>query len=373
MLKRLYSINFIDAFISGVTTVLVPLLMLERGIGLATIGIVFAASPLAKAIMRVAGAAIADSLGDRIVFISASVSDFLLSLVYFFSTNAIGFASGKLLDGARESLIWSVNRTSLMAAAPEKKHFVLASMQSGRFIYNALGSLAVGVLFVYGGFGMPLVAIIILSAYLVFSSLRLKSFHRAETHVRLKDLSPFGRSRKFYEIASAFTVGSVFYSAAFYMLLPIYLKLQNFSLGEIGLFYAGYFLFQGMVLQFISHRKIPTLSVAFAGTAIYCAGLAGVAFAQHSLIPFFFMVMAIGDACLSMLWEQLNYIAAKGSKKPATDLALLVVPCFLGLIAVSSISGVAVSAFGFIPFFVLLALSEIVFAAWCLRLSAMKG
>ena len=85
MLKRLYAINFVDAFIVGVITVIVPLLMLERGIDIATIGLVFAAAPLAKAAMRLASSALADSLGDRIVYVMSSASDFLQSLSYLFS------------------------------------------------------------------------------------------------------------------------------------------------------------------------------------------------------------------------------------------------------------------------------------------------
>ena len=373
MLKRFYSINFIDAFIAGVTTVIVPLLMLSRGIDITTIGIVFAAAPLAKAFVRVAAAAVADSFGDRIIYASASMADFLLSLVYLVSTTATGFAAGKILDGSRESLIWSVNRASLMAAVPEKKHFALINMQSVRYVYNALGSLAVGVLFAYGGFSLPLVLIVVLSAYLVFSSLRLKNFHRSETHVRLSDLSPFGRSSKFYEMAGLLALGSILYSVSFYMLLPIYFSQQGFSLAEIGLFYAGYFLLQGTVMYAISHKKAKTGQMAVAGASIYCAGLAGVAFAPHLYIPAFFLLMALGDACLSFLWEQANYVAAKGSKKPATDLALLTVPCLLGIMAASSLSGAGVAAFGFLPFFALLAICEIAFCAWCVRLPSMEG
>ncbi|MFA6489767.1 MAG: hypothetical protein WCT52_03710, partial [Candidatus Micrarchaeia archaeon] len=226
MLRRLYTINFIDAFISGATTVLVPLLMLERGIDIATIGLVFAAAPFAKALVRVAGATIADSMGDRVMYVFASVSDLLLSIAYLFSTTAAGFGAGKLLDGARESSIWSVIRPSLMAASPEKKHFALTDLLSGRLIYNALGCLAVGALFLIGGYGLPLFALVCLSAYLVYSSLRLKNFHKAKKSAKLTDLSPFGRSRRFYEIAGVFTVGSMFYVVAFYMAIPLYLKMS---------------------------------------------------------------------------------------------------------------------------------------------------
>ncbi len=371
MLRRLYTINFIDAFIAGATTVIVPLLMLERGIDLATIGIVFAAAPLAKAVVRLAGAAIVDSLGDRVIYIFSSAADFLLSIAYLFSTTATGFAAGKLLDGARESAIWSAVRPSLMAASPEKKHFVLTDMLSGRLVYNAAGSLAVGALFAFGGYDLPLLCLVVLSAYLVFSSLRLKNIHKASSRVRLSDFNPFGRSRKFYEIAGVFTLGGVLYHAAFYVLLPIYFSVLGFTLGEIGIIYAGYFLILGGTLHVITHRRVETPKAAVAGAAIFCAGLVGVAFAPPALAPFFFLFMAFGDAGLAVLWEQMNYIGAKESKKRATDLSMLIMPCLLVTIAATAVSGIAAEAFGFAPIFLLVALTEIGFAAWCVRLAAM--
>jgi len=373
MLKRLYTINFIDAFIAGAVTVLVPLLMLERGIGLATIGIVFSLAPLAKVLARLAGAAIADSVGDRAIYISSSALNLLQSAAYMASSTAAGFAAGKLLDGARESMIWSAVRPSLMAASPEKKHFVLADMLSGRLVYNAAGSLAVGALFAFGGYGLPLLALVALSAYLVLSSLRLKNFHKAEAHVRLSDFSPLGRSRKFYELAGAFLVGGVLYYTAFYVLLPVYFSVLGFTLGEIGLIYAGYFLILGGTLHIITHRKVETPKAALAGAAIFCAGLSGLALAPPALAPYFFLSMAFGDACLAMLWEQMNYIGARESKKRATDLSLLIMPCLLVTILATAWSGVAAGAFGFAPIFALVALSEMAFAAWCVRLAGMAG
>ncbi|MCX6770642.1 MAG: MFS transporter [Candidatus Micrarchaeota archaeon] len=372
MLKRLYTINFIDAFIVGAMTVLVPLLMLDRGIGIATIGIVFAVAPLAKAAVRLVGAGMADSLGDRVVYILFSAFNFLQSAAYMVSTTATGFAAGKLLDGARESTLWSVVRPSLMAASPEKKHFAFVDLLSGRYVYNAIGSLAVGALFAFGGFELPLAAMVALSAYIVFSSMKLKDFHKPIARAKLSDFTPLGRSRKFYEIAGAFTIGSALYSASFYMLLPLYFSMQGFTLGEIGMFYAVYFLIIGAVLHLLSHHRIGTARAAAGGVAIYCIGLAGVVAAPHALIPAFFLLMAFGDAGLAMLWEELNYIGGRESRKRATDLSLLVTPSYFGNVVSMVACGAIAAAFGFAPVFALLALSEIIFGAWCMRLASME-
>jgi MFS family permease len=371
MLRRLYTINFIDAFIVGAMTVMVPLLMAEKGVGIAAMGLVFAAAPLAKAAVRLASAAVADSLGDRIIYACFSVSNLLETVAYMLSSTAEGFAAGKLLDGCRESFLWSAIRPSLMAAAPDRKHFAFTDLLSGRFVYNAIGSLAVGALFAFGGFGLPLAVMAALSAYVLASSLRLKNIHKSETHVRLSDFSPFGRSRKFYELAGVFVAGAIFYNAVFYMLLPLYLSSQGFALGEIGLFYAGYFLVQGCMLHLISRHKPTTAQVALAGAGLYCAGMAGVALAPHALIPAFFLLMAFGDAGLAVLWEEMNYLVGRESKKRATDMSVVLLPCFIGIAIASAASGAAVAAWGFAPIFALCAASEVAFGAWCVRLSNM--
>jgi len=372
MLKRLYTINFIDSFIVGATTVIVPLLMFERGIDLAVIGLVFALAPLAKLAVRIAGSAIVDSSGDRITYVFSSICNFLLSLAYLFSSTAAGFAAGKLLDGARESFIWSAIRPSLMAASPNKKHFAFADLLAGRFVYSAIGSMAVGFLFVIGGFELSLSALVVLSAYLMYSSFRLKNFHCAKARFRLSDFTPFGRSRVFYEAAGAFVAGSLFYNAVFYMLLPLYFSSLGFSLGEIGAFYAGYLALQGVLLHVISHHRVKTRTAALAGVAFYCLGLAGVALGQASLVPLFFLTMAIGDAFLAILWEELNYVVGKASRKRATDLAVVAIPSIFGVMVAAGVSGAAAAAFGFAPIFIAGAVFAALFAAWCLRISGME-
>jgi hypothetical protein len=155
--------------------------------------------------------------------------------------------------------------------------------------------------------------------------------------------------------------------------MPVYFSTLGFTLAEIGLLYAGYFLILGGTLHIITRRRMETGKAAAAGPAIFCIGLTGVAAAPHHLAPFFFLFMAFGDACLAMLWEHMNYIGARESKKRATDLALLIMPCLLATVAVSALSGVAADAYGFAPIFALVALSEIAFAAWCMRLAGMDG
>ncbi|MFA6214776.1 MAG: MFS transporter [Candidatus Micrarchaeia archaeon] len=373
MLRRLYTINFFDAFIAGVTAVVVPLLMASRGISVESIGLVFALSPVVKPVVRVFAAASADSFGEKANYALGAAGNFAQAIAYALASTPFGFAVGKTCDAARESLIWSVNRPSVMAIAPHRGHFALAGLLSGRFIYNALGSLSVGMLFAAGGFGLLFSAVAAIAALMLLLSLGVKNTHVHGTRIRLSDLSPFGRGRLFYETSGALFTGGSLYIVVIYMLLPLYFSSLGFSLGEIGALYAAYFLINGSALNVLSHRSVRSSKVAYAGAAIFVVTLLGMGLSGKDAVPVFFLAMAFGDACLGLLWEELNWRAVKDSRKKATDLAVMNLPSYAGIAAASALSGFAVAWAGYFPLLALCAASEVAFAAWCLRLAGLKA
>lgn len=372
MVRTAYTINFLDAFVVGIMTLAVPLLMLEYGIDVAAIGLVFALAPLAKIIVRLAASAAADSVGERAIYALSSLFGFAQSACYLFFPTTAGFSAGKIIDGAKESLTWSVNRSNLIATAPERKHYVLAGLVSGRMIYNALGSLAFGALFAIGGFGASLALACAVSLAMLAYSLRVKNTHRHGSKISLSDFSPFGRGRRFYESAGCLGVGMSFYMTILYFLAPIMFAAKGFALGEIGLFYTGYFLIMGGTLTVLAHRKVRTDIAAIVGALFMCGSLVAMVFAPPSLLPLLFMAMAIGDAFLGILWEEVNFAVAEKSRKRATDLALLATPgAILGLVSTGS-AGFVVQQWGFAPILTAGALSLVIYAAWCVRLSRLK-
>lgn len=367
MLKRIFALNFLDAFIFGVTAVAVPLLLLDRGVDLATIGIVLSLAPLAKLFMRLASAAFAESAGERVFYSLNSAGNFGQAVAYALATTPLGFAAGRFLDGARESFLWAVNRSSLMAAAPHSKHFVLAGMVAGRQVYFAIGSLAVGLLFPLGGFGLVFGAIAAVAAIGFAVSLGVKNTHSREK-VRLSEMAMLGRDRGFYETAATLAVGSVFYSLIVYILMPIYFHLSGYSLQQIGIFYAAYFLVFGVMLQSLSSRRAKSKSVAAAGAFLFIASLMGMSFAGPQSAPYFFLLMAMGDGHLAFIWEHLIYLRAKKAEKPSLEIALLHTPGGIVMFAATALSGLALAAFGFAPLFLAGALSLAIYAAMSVRL-----
>ncbi|MCX8197844.1 MAG: hypothetical protein N3F07_01460 [Candidatus Micrarchaeota archaeon] len=372
MLRRIYTLNFLDAFIAGMTTVLIPLLMQSRGIGVAEIGIAFSLSPFIKLAVRLAGAWLADFAGQRAVYFGNACCNLLQSVCYLVGSSPAWFAAGKIFDGLRESLIFSVNRISVMALEPHRKHYASSSLLSGRLLYNAAGGVAVWALAAVSGFDLMLSAMACLSFYMALSSLQLKNLHKAAEKPGLSDFSLRGKGKLFYEAALVLSVGSWIYVPMVYMLMPIYLSLQGFTLSEIGILYFAYFAANGIMLHILSHARISSQHSAFFGALGFVAGIAGMLAFGKPAIPIFFLIMAAGDGFLGVLWEEINYLAIKGSKKRATELALVNTPAYVSMIISTAAAGFIASSYGYLALFGAFAISEVAFAAWGLRLVQSK-
>jgi hypothetical protein len=372
MVKRVFGINFFDSFIDGILTVAVPLLMLERGVDIATIGVVFAIAPFVKIFIRLASSVAADMKGERLFYVLNGASNLAQSVALFLSYSPLGFAVAKVFDGARNSFIWAVNRSSIIWQAPAGKHFSLSGMSSGRKLYFAAGSVAVFLLYPFGGYLLLLAVVGLLALISGFFSLGVKNSPQRGV-VRLSDLSLRGRRGSFYSTMMAMTVGTSLYVVINFLLLPIYFSLAGFSLQDISLMYAGYFLIMGAALNYISHSKAASRRAGAVGTALFFISLSGLALGPAQYYPLFFLLMAVGDANLNLLWEHIIYLEAHDSRNKATDIGLLHVPGEIGIVAISAASGFAISLVGFAPLFLAGALCMGLYAHMSLRLIADGG
>jgi hypothetical protein len=369
MLRRIYALNYMDAFIAGIVAIAIPVIMVERGIDIASIGLIFAIAPVLRLAVRLASSAAADRVGERLFYTLNSASNLAQAVCYAIGST-FGFAAGKLFDGARESFILSVNRTSVLSFAPNEKHIGTAQLISGRLIANAGGSLAVFLLMPLGGFDGLLLVIAALSVAMLFISSRIPNTHSGKkTAYSLKELLMLGKGRRFYETATAMMVGSTFYAVMFYIAMPIFLRFNGFSLQEIGFMYAVYLLLFGTLMGAISRREVKIGGLALAGGLIFAASLTGISFAGRETIPFIFIFMSLGDACLAILWERIIYLEAKGSGSMSTDIALLHFPAGIAGIFTIGASGFIIQQFGFGAIFGLTAVSLAAFAAWSAHLS----
>lgn len=372
MLRRIYALNFMDAFIAGIVAIAVPVMMLERGISVESIGLVFALVPIVKMLVRLASSAMADRAGERLFYFLNAAGNFAQAACYAIAST-LGFALGKLFDGARESFIFSVNRTSIISFAPHKRHHGPAQLISGRLMANAAGSLAVFFLAPAGGYGLLLLLIAALSAAMLFLSNGVANTHAGkEKQPGIAEIVSAKRERRFWETTAAMTVGGSLYTVMFYIAMPIYMKLSGMTLHEIGLLYAVYLLSMGIVMGLLSRHDISANATAGLGLAIFTVSLGGIAFGGIALLPYFFLLMSIGDSCLAFLWERIIYLTAKESRSKSTDIALMHTPAGVVVIFTSAAFGFFVASFGFAALFIATLATFFIYGAWCVRLSCMK-
>ncbi|MCX6769669.1 MAG: MFS transporter [Candidatus Micrarchaeota archaeon] len=368
MLRRIFALNYIDAFIAGIVSIAVPVMMLEYGIDLASIGLIFAIAPVVKLLVRLSSASLADRVGERIFYTLNAASNLAQAVCYAFPT-ALGFAAGKLFDGARESFIFAVNRTSILAFAPHKKHSGTAQLISERLIANAGGSLAVFLILMVSGFDALLVLIAILSIVMLLLARKIPNTHTGNKEkIALSDLAMRGKARSFYETLGAMVLGGSFYSVMFYLALPIFFKLNGFSLQEIGLMYAIYYLIFGVLMKIIIKHDLKAEKAAAVGVVVFIVALSGISFGGKALMPYFFILMTLADSCCAFLWEKILYLEAKHSKKVSTDIALLHMPAaIIGILAAASF-GFVTAQWGFSAVFLIAAFTLAAYALWCVRL-----
>jgi len=148
--------------------------------------------------------------------------------------------------------------------------------------------------------------------------------------------------------------------------------MAGFSLLQIGLLFAAYFMIFGLALNFLCHRSHGTKAAAIWGAAIFAVALCGMGAAPPQFVPYFFLFMALGDAQLALVWEHIIYLEANDSRKKATDIALLHAPGMVATFIVSAAAGFLVSSYGFALFFLAGASSLALYAAWSIRLAGIK-
>jgi MFS family permease len=157
-MDELRLINFLDSLIAYALSMLVPLLLLSRGVDVVSIGLVVSLSPVIFVISRSIFAAISDQIGVRRAFIFNGAMDVVAVGVYIVANNTLMFSIGKMLEGLRNGAMWAVNRTAIFMRNSGKEAIAESTRTQGiRTAAAAIGIVAAGVLLARYGFEEALV------------------------------------------------------------------------------------------------------------------------------------------------------------------------------------------------------------------------
>jgi len=354
--KRVYAITFLNFFVSGSLTLLIPLLLLARNVNLVEIGMVLSVLPIVFLVARLLFAAIADYVGWSHVFLLINWPTTLAStVIYYFAFSLPIFLVGKLVEGLRESSYWAVSRTAIFHLSP--KHAGDESTKNNAVIWlaTAAGAMVAGVCITSLGFSSTLTALMLVSsavgipAVLLWRSSRRISMPKTERLFAAMD--PRGRSRTFWLVSIALAFNSLSVYPVVTLLLPAFMDQQlGYSYFAIGFLFMLYNL-TSAAATFVSLRKPLSLGRAVALSAVSVAASALLA-GSGLYFPILVIALAVVRGYGIGFFEHSVVKVAKDSKNLSVDIGLLHAPMRVAEFSSVLAAGFVAQTVGFAPIFV---------------------
>jgi MFS family permease len=371
-MKRVNAITFLNYFVSGALTMLIPLLLLERNVSLANIGLVISVLPLVFLVARLVFAAIADYVGWSHVFLLINwPTTFAATAIYYFAYSLPGFVVGKVVEGLRESSYWAVSRTAVFHLSPKREGREMTKINALIWLATAVGAMAAGVAIAYMGFSSTLAALMAVSflvgvpAIMLWRSSRQFSFPKAERFSA--SLDPRGKSRTFWLVSIALMFNSLATYPLLTLLLPVFMAQElGYSYVIIGVMFMLYNAVSAAATYATLH--LP-LSFSRAATLTILSVVASALLAGPTLLfPALLMVLAFVRGYGIGFFEHVVFKVAKDSKNLSVDIGFLHAPMRLAEFSSVLVAGFVAQAVGYAPVFVVTGVSFGVFALMSLHI-----
>jgi len=339
-------VQVINSLVSGILSIVLPLMMEKRNISIITIGFVFASMPMVFQFGRMIFATVSDFWGRKPFFIMNGCLGAITNSMYYFAHTPIEFLYGKVLEGVKSGSLWAVNRAFLMEKS-NRKWKALVDLRTVAYVSSAIGSLSAGflvVLFLYEG---TLMLCALFSALVVPFSLLLFGSKRKTLSIpkalRVLDLRNKKRIFKVY-LVLFFVMGISFgYVSGF--VFPLFLSYNGFETETIGVLLGLQIMLAGLTSYLLARRfemskLIITSGVLYTLTlfmiGISSAIIAGVLVVIYGIVE---GLLSIGqEGILSKITDQESY---------GTDIGPLWTSHHCGRTLSIAISGLLISILGF--------------------------
>ena len=353
-MRRVNAITFLNNFVSGALTLLIPLLLLAQHISITQIGLVLSALPVVFLIARLLFAAVADQVGWSRIFVLVNwPATFFATAIYYVANSLSAFFSGKVVEGLRESSYWAVNRSAIFDLSPGCEGKEATRTNAIIWLATAIGSAAAGLSIALAGFSWTLVVLMVASAAVGIPALLLWKIGKRSAKPQtsfLKSMDPRGKGSAFWWASTALMFNSIATYPLLQLLLPIFMQVQlGYDYIIIGILFMLYNVVASVTAFLtlkvgLSYRRAVAQSVvALVASAILASsGL----FFPAVLFALGF-VRGFGIA----YFEHLVHKIAKGSENVCVDIAWLHVPMRLAEFATVVSFGVLAQVGGYTPVF----------------------
>jgi MFS family permease len=364
--RRVNAITFLNNFVAGALTLLIPLLLLAQHVDVAEIGIVLSALPLVFLVARLLFAAVADQIGWSHIFVIVNwPATFLAPAIYYVANSLSVFFAGKVMEGFRDASYWAVNRTAIFHLSPKREGREATRTNAIIWLATAIGSAAAGLGIALAGFSWTLVVLMVASAAIgIPAGLLWKVGKRTGKPVASfwRSMDPRGKGKAFWWASIALMFNSIATYPLLQLLLPIFMQVQlgydYITIGALFMLYnvaASVTTFLTLRVALTSKRAIALSIVALAASLI----LANSGLFFPAVLLFLGFVRGFGIA----YFEHLVHKVAKDSPNVCVDIGWLHVPMRLAEFATILSFGFLAQVVGYTPVF---AMTGIFWAAFSL-------
>ena len=370
-MRRVNAITFLNYFVSGAITLLIPLLLLARNVNIADIGLVLSVMPIVFLFARLLFAAIADYVGWSHVFLLINWPATLASAaIYYFASSLPVFVAGKFVEGLRESSYWAVSRTAIFHLSPKKAGSEATKNNAIIWFATAVGAMVAGAGIFYVGFSSTLGILVLASLLVGIPAVMLwrssKKIPMPKTQTLFSALNPRGRSRTFWLVSIALMFNSFAIYPLITLLLPVFMAQQlGYTYITIGVLFMLYNIVSAAA-TFLSLKR--PLSIGRAATLTVASIVASVFLAGSGLFfPAFLVALAFVRGYGIGFFEHAVVKVAKDSKNVSVDIGLLHAPMRLAEFSSVLVAGFLAQAVGYSPVFIATGACFGVFAFLALR------
>ena len=352
---RINAVSFLNFIISGALTLIIPLLLLERNMNIADIGIILSILPLVFLFTRLILAAIADYVGWSHIFLLVNWPSTVASIIiYYIASSSAIFLGGKILEGIRESSYWAAIRTGIYQLAPQNAGKEATKNNAVIWTATAAGGAVAGLGITYLGFSISLAFLALISLTIGIPALLLwKSSTKVEfpkTQKLFSSLNPQGRTKLFWLASVTLMFGSLSVYPLVSLLLPVFMSQQMgydyLTIGILFLFYNSV----SAVAAFFSLKRLPSLGRAIVLTLLSVFASAFLAYSNFAFVLALLALAFVRGYGIGF-FEYTIVNATKHSRNLSVDIGFIHVPQRISEFASVLTAGFLVHVFGYFPIF----------------------
>ncbi|MBN2252172.1 MAG: MFS transporter [Kosmotogaceae bacterium] len=335
-----------NAFVYGSMDLLVPLLMIERGLDIESMGLIFAALPIISQLLRMTFGIISDFIGRKIFYELNSVMNLIFMGIYYFSYGPYDFLMGKLAEGVRNASLWAVNRAYFLDHSYEQKK-VLIQMRGVGSIFSAVGTIAAGALIAWILFESTIIVTMAVAVVAIPQVLKLED--KVKKDVSLLDIiSSFdirGKNIVFKRYMLVFLIYGLGWGLITGYVFPLFLKIQGYESGTVGLILGIRSLVMGLLTYYVASRFSGKKMVLYGGL-VFALSVGLLMFSTEATVPLLVIFTGLAEGFVAANFEYI-FVKIVNKKSYAGDIGILMFGMHAGMSFMLAISGFVISSLGF--------------------------